>query len=380
MTDHRIRVVELSSGDLRPYRIPFLGRIAESGSIRLEIWHGQPPRNFGAPTNPPQNVPVPERRVRNLFWPGGKHRVMWQSPALKVLTSDTQVVVCAEIVHNLSVWAIALLHRWFGKRLVLRGYFYRPEQRFERISGFLRRLLHRRAVAYLAYTERGRRSLLEEGVAIDRVFVSQNTLDAEMLMNLATEVDPESEALRREELDLAAAPVLMFLGKLIEAKRPDIAVELMSSLDTPASLLVIGDGSLRPDLEEKAKGLPVRFLGAIYDERELAEYLSFTDLLVLPGRVGLTCVHGFANGVACVTSHESLVEQSPEYSYVEDDYNGLIVRSTDPLDYARLIRDLLADPERLDRLSRGALEAAAQLGMGRMVDQYERAVRRATLD
>lgn len=377
----RIRVDELSNADLRPYRLPFLHRISQSKSVQVSIWHGQPARGLGAPSARPQGVPVTEKDVKNLFWPGGRHRVLWQRGVLGVLSSDSEVLVCPEVIHNVGVWLIALTHRLFGKRLVLKGYFYRPTRgRFSRASFFLRRLLHRRAATFLAYTDRGARSLLAEGISEDRVFVSQNSLDTEMLMTLATEVDPGFGVKAREELGLGDGPVLLFLGKLIEVKRVDIAVDVVSQLNRSTSLLVVGEGKARRQLEERALGLPVRFLGAIYDERELASYFSMTDLLVLPGRVGLTCVHGFANGVPCVTTHEALVEQSPEYDYIQDGYNGVVVSSTDPSEHATAIRELLSDRERLASLSEGAVKTAEALGVSRMVEQYEKAVLRAVSD
>jgi glycosyltransferase involved in cell wall biosynthesis len=379
-TDGRTHVIELSNADLRPYRIPFLQRMAMSDSIHLEVWHGQAPRDFGAPAEPVRDVPVPDRRIQNVFWPRGRHRVLWQRPALKALFSDAEVLVCPEVVHNLSVWLIALAHRLLGKRLILKGYFYRPSERLGKLGGALRRLLHRRAAAYLPYTSRGGRALLDEGIAEDRVFVSGNTLDTEALTNLAREVDPRFEATARAELGIEPGPVLLFLGKLIEVKRVDIAIAIIGKLDIQASLLVIGEGRLRRDLEELASGLPVRFLGPIYDETVLAGYLSLADLVLLPGRVGLTCIHGFASGVPCVTSNESLVEQSPEYEYVQDGYNGLVIPSIDPLEHAKAIATLLGDPERLEGLAKGALETAARLDMSGMVHQYEQAVRRALLD
>ena len=156
-----------------------------------------------------------------------------------------------------------------------------------------------------------------------------------------------------------------------------MAVELLKNLDGEVSLVVIGDGFLRDELEGLGRGLPVRFRGAIYDELELARYFKLADILVLPGRVGLTCVHGFANGVPCVTTREDVVEQSPEYDYVEHGYNGLILPSDDPATHANAIRDLLEDPEALNRLGMGALETAQRLTMGRMVEEYEDAVLKA---
>ena len=374
-----VNVDQLVHGDLRPYRLPFLKRIAESGRIYLTVWHGRPAAGIGAPSSLTQSLAVPDRRVRNVFWPGGRQRVMWQGRALFILRSEGRVVVCAEVIHNLTIWLIAIAHRLFGKGLVLHGHFVRSNGHgvLGSVSTMARRVLHRLADTYVAYTEEGRKSLLAEGIPPERIFVSWNTLDTEALQAAADGLEPEAADALREELGLDARPVLLYLGKLIPVKRVDVAVELLKNLGGEVSLVVVGDGFLRDELEGLGRGLSVRFRGAIYDELELARYFKLADILVLPGRVGLTCVHGFANGVPCVTTREGVVEQSPEYDYVEHGYNGLILPSDDPATHADAIRDLLEDPEALNRLRMGALETAQRLTIGRMVDEYEDAVLKA---
>ena len=374
-----LKVDQLLNSDLRPYRIPLLQRISESGRISLTVWHGEARAGIGAPSSPNQASPLPLRPVRNVFWPVRGHRVAWQHQALRILRSEGNVVICTEVIHNLTIWLIAIAHRLFGKGLVLHGHFVRSNGHgvLGSVSAMARRVLHRLADTYIAYTEEGRKSLLAEGIPPERVFVSQNTLDTEALQAAADGVEPEAVDALREELGLPAGPVLLYLGRLIPVKRVDVAVELLKNLDGEVSLVVVGDGFLRHELEELSRGLPIRFRGAIYDELELARYFKLADILVLPGRVGLTCVHGFANGVPCVTTREDVVEQSPEYDYVEHGYNGLILPSDDPATHANAIRDLLEDPEALNRLGMGALETAQRLTMGRMVEEYEDAVLKA---
>ena len=374
-----VTVDELQYSDLRPYRIPFLRRISESGRLSVTVWHGKPAAGIGAPSAPPEHLPVPDRSVGNVFWPWGGHRIMWQRRAFRVLRSNNDVVVCSEVIHNITVWLIAFTHRAFGKPLVLRGYFYRPGKR-DALSGpfsWARRLLHRRADTYVAYTERGRANLLAEGIPSERVFVSQNTLDTEELIEMSSRVEPDQVERLRDVMALGDDQVLLFLGRLDPVKRVDVAIQALARMDCPTSLLIIGDGFLRHELEKMALGLPVHFLGSTYDEMELARYFKLADLLILPGRVGLTCVHGFANGVPSVTTSEQVVEQSPEYAYLEHDYNSLILPSDDPAIHASALADLLEDRNRLDELRKGAFETAERLKMGRMVEQYEQAVLKA---
>lgn len=377
--DRQIVVAQLSNSDLRPYRIPLLQRLSTRSDIDLTLYYGQAPPGFGAPAAPPAHVPVNVRPIVNRFWPGRGHRVAWQSGALFMLRSDASVLVLPEIIHNLTVWVIRATHRLFRKRLVLIGFFARPEATswHGRLQRRLLLLLRRSASSVISYTETGLRQLLADGWSADRVFVSYNTLDTEMLEHMAAAVTPEQVAVLREHLAIGERPVLLFVGKLIPEKRVDVAIEAVARLADPPVLIVVGDGPQMERLEEIADPRDVRFVGQIYDESELARYFAIATVMLLPGRVGLTCVHGFANGVPCLTTANGPVSQTPEFEYVADGYNGVVVPQPDPAQYAQAIESLLADPGQIDRLRQGAMDTSRRLRMDAMVDAFVEAIKRA---
>jgi glycosyltransferase involved in cell wall biosynthesis len=77
-------------------------------------------------------------------------------------------------------------------------------------------------------------------------------------------------------------PVILFAAKLQPWKRPADVVMAMDKLETPANLIVIGDGPLRPDIEQFAARRPwMRTLGFV-NQREIAEWYGASDLFVLP--------------------------------------------------------------------------------------------------
>jgi glycosyltransferase involved in cell wall biosynthesis len=374
-----LRVAQLL-GDIRPYRTAFYERLALRSEVDVVLYAGYPKPGHGAPDVRP-DVGLPVVDVQNWFKPGSHPpKVLWHRGALGMLRSDAEVIVCNELVTNLSVWMIRLFHRRFGKRLVLMGFFYRPEGTglSALIRDTLRRFLRRSSSALVAYTEQGRDELLSEGVARDSVFVTWNTLDTDKLLGLAKEVRPQAAAVRRR-LEIAHdAYVLAFVGRLHGNKRVEIAIEavrlLESRLDEPLVLMVIGDGEEREDLEAAALGAPVRFVGQTYNDRELAELLSVASLLIMPGSVGLTCVLGFSNGLPLVTTDAVATMQTPEFAYVRDGENAVVVPRPDPELYAEVVEGLLTDREQMARLSTGAVETAEALSMERMVDAYIGAV------
>lgn len=375
-----VRVAQLMP-DVRPYRVGFFERLAQRPDVKMTVYAGHPNPGHGGPVSRPA-VAVPVVDVKNRFYSRRSVKIMWQTGALRMLRSDADVLVCQEVVSNLSVWAIRLLHRRAGKRLVLMGFFYRPEGSgmIAVVRDRMRSFLRASASAFVAYTEQGRDELLSEGAPEDSVFVTRNTLDTERLMRLAQEVgQPASEKVLLRLGIPKEAIVLAFVGRLRTVKRLEVAIEavriLNQRLDVPVLLLVIGDGEERAGLAARANGVPVRFVGQTYDDTELAELLSVASLLVLPGSVGLTCVLAFSNGLPVVTTDAGATTQTPEFAYVRDDENAVVVKAPEAVMYANVIEELLSDQDRMRRLAAGAVESAKALTMERMVDAFVKAVR-----
>lgn len=369
--------------NLRPYRVPFLDRISRMEDVVMTVYAGRGVTGTGVPVEIP-TVAVPVREVKNRTWPGQPLKVWWQSGALRVLRDESDVIVVQEVVSNLTVWVIRLLHRRFGKSLVIAGFFYRPEGGgpFAGLRAGLRRFLRSSADSLIAYTERGRSELLAEGVSPPKVFVTTNTLDTSRLASLAAQVTPREMDGVRTSLGIPPeAVVLCFLGRLRPIKRVDVAVEALKRLagtgDRPYHLVVIGGGVEAEAIRELGAEADVHLIEQTYDEAEIARYMSVCSLLVMPGSVGLAVVHGFANDLPCVTTDEAATTQTPEYAYVEDGVNGVVVSAPDPDLFADAIREITEKPGLLAELRTGARATAERLDMDNMAAAFVDAVRAA---
>ncbi|MCB1684747.1 MAG: glycosyltransferase family 4 protein [Pseudomonadales bacterium] len=94
------------------------------------------------------------------------------------------------------------------------------------------------------------------------------------------------------------------LGRLVEKKRPLLAIDALAALQTDlpgARLLVIGDGELRAVMEARAAGLPVDFCGFVPDARRLLKGL---DALLLVSKdieaFGMVALEAMVAGVPVV--------------------------------------------------------------------------------
>jgi glycosyltransferase involved in cell wall biosynthesis len=178
----------------------------------------------------------------------------------------------------------------------------------------LYRMLLPRLGGYLFVGRRSREYLEHYGICEKRMFFVPHTVDENEFRR-----DPDLTTGRREELRRGAgipgdAFVVLFVGKLIDKKRPGDLVRAVARLaddDRRAvHALFVGDGPLRRDLERDAQAAPgrVHFAG-FRNQREIPECYRLADVLVLPsdGREtwGLVVNEAMRCGVPAIVAEDA---------------------------------------------------------------------------
>ena len=174
-----------------------------------------------------------------------------------------------------------------------------PERLFTLYLKTLGRWTFDQADVVFCYTEVDRERVRELGVS-SRIEVVANGIDTERF----TPEGPGSESID------AAGPVVLFVGRFADGKRPWLAIEAFADvLEThpDAELYLCGEGALRERLEERVAeleiGASVTFLGQVpYDE--MPRVYRSGDVLVLPSRaegVPRTVLEAMASGTRVVT-------------------------------------------------------------------------------
>lgn len=214
---------------------------------------------------------------------------------------------------------LAALNRWLGTvplAITNHGLYSQAIQEWV-FSLYLRTLgrwTFEQADVIFCYTDTDRKRVRELGVS-SRIEVVPNGIDTERFAPDGSESD----------LIDADGPVVLFVGRLVEGKRPGLAIEAINRLSErqDVKLYVCGDGPLRSALEASA-GPQVTFLGSIpYDEMP-AVYRA-ADVLVLPSRaegVPRTIMEALSAGVPVVSSDlpqvRSAFDESVTYVAEED--------------------------------------------------------------
>ena len=155
--------------------------------------------------------------------------------------------------------------------------------------------------------------------------------------------------------------VILYLGRLIEIKGIDHllrALALLPASDGDVALLVVGEGTDRPRLEELARSLAltnVHFLGAVTDVSEKSFLFRRAKAIVVPS----ITLHGAREGGPLVVL-EALSAGTPvigtdvlgsSTALIRDGINGYVVPEKDPEALARALSRVL----RGDRITREAV-------------------------
>ena len=120
-----------------------------------------------------------------------------------------------------------------------------------------------------------------------------------------------NDVLRREvraELGLGDALTVMHVGRMVYAKNHEFLLDAFRELlntEPGAKLVLVGDGELRSQIEEKAAQLPggsVRLLGSRTD---IPRLLQAADVFAFPSRfegMPVTMIEAQAAGLPCIKS------------------------------------------------------------------------------
>lgn len=157
--------------------------------------------------------------------------------------------------------------------------------------------------------------------------------------------------------------VVLSIARLVPVKRIDVAIDATAGLEG-ATLVLAGDGPLRPSLEARARtlGIDARFLGAIAPS-ERRRWLAAADVVVLSsaprasGRTEgapLAIAEAIAAGVPVIASATGGVVDR-----FRDGEGGLLVSPGDVAALAAALRRVMREPGLRARLSAGALGICA---------------------
>lgn len=337
-----IRLLYLVSHPIQ-YQAPLLRRIADEPDIALRV--------------------VFERvdTVLGYYDEGFKTTVEWDVPLREGY--DSAVLADIDLATEIAAADVVWVHGWHsrcllralslshmaGKPVLMRG--ENQDQAMPDGSGLRgwakRRYLgwiFGRVSAFLAIGSANRNYYLARGIPERHIFSVPYAVDNAFFSRRAALSDPD--ALRAEFGIEAGRQIILFAGKFLPRKRPDLLVEAWQSLPKPRpALLMVGDGEMRPAIEA------VRQQGMIFtgfrNQGDLPALYRMADVFVLPSERepwGLAVNEAMACGTAVVVS-----DQVGSALDLVDDTVGAVFRAGDPAALAEALGRVLANSRQLGK-------------------------------
>jgi glycosyltransferase involved in cell wall biosynthesis len=166
---------------------------------------------------------------------------------------------------------------------------------------------------------------------------------------------------------------LVFVGRLAPIKQVDLFLEVVkaASVRKPdLRALVVGDGALRPSLEELAATLGiagnVSFLGQRADVEEQLRRARVFMLTSQSEGLALSVIEAMMCGLPAIVPAVGDLGD-----LVKDGVNGYVVAGRRPEDFAEPLLGLLAEPQRLAAFRQAALAASLEYRLAAATDRWD---------
>jgi glycosyltransferase involved in cell wall biosynthesis len=351
-----VRIVRNLTAILTHYRISFHERSREllsSAGVAYEVISGQPTAKEASKGD----LATLEwgGRIRNSYLQVGGACLTWQPAWREMLDCDLAIV--GQENRLLLNYPLQLAPRPRDHRLALWGHGRNFQSAAaDGLKERWKRLWSTRCDWWFGYTDETRRLLQGIGFPDERITVFNNAVDTENVRRLSEAVTPERKAARMRELGLAGEAVGVFVGGLYPDKQLPFLLAAARRVRErlPAfELLILGGGPQLEWLQGETADTPwIRVLGPRFGQDKV-ELMRLGQVFMMPGLLGLAILDAGACGLPVATT--DYPGHSPEAAYLEHEVNGLRIGDwRDPARYAEAVADLLQDPRRLARLSKGA--------------------------
>lgn len=370
----KMKKVLIIEAQIKRYRKPFYERLhnALSGEgVRLEVVYSAP-----APSEEQKDDNCELPRECGVRVPGywfGRGRLLFQPAFRQIVAADLVVIDQANrFILNHLLLPLSLLKI---KRVAFWGLGENLQADRSPISEWYKERTLDWVHWWFAYTEGTARYLQQHGVSPGKITAVQNSLDTRRIQTCVKNLSSSAKAALRAKLGISrSAQVGIFVGMLHRVKCIPFLIQAGEKIRQTIPefhLIVVGGGPDEEEIKQTAVHRPwVHFVGPKFGDGK-AQLLAIANVFLLPGRVGLAVLDGFAAGLPLVATRLSI--HGPEMEYLEEGLNGLLT-PPDPEVYAQAVALLLSNPTELQHLREGAANSAAKYSAEAMVENFKRGI------
>lgn len=352
------------------YRMGFFDLLKEklhSESVDLRLVAGQERQG-----TVPASVSVDRdwfTRVKNRYLAAGGTELCWQPVAR--MSVDFDLVILEQANRLLANHVIQAHRRLRGRPVAFWGHGANFQQRGRfSVNEILKSRLLRQVDWWFAYTGLSANMLVERGFPSERITVVENAIDSGELQRAMEAVTEADIAGARTSMGLAPGPVGLFCGGMYREKKLEFLVEACVAIrreNPDFQMLWIGHGPEQHLVEAACRAHDwMRYLGAVTGPRR-AVYFALSDVILMPGAVGLVIVDSFSAARPLFTTRHD--QHGPEIAYLENGHNGFMSRF-DVGDYAAGVVEFLANPAMRAVIQAGCRGSAGRYSLENMAERF----------
>lgn len=265
------------------------------------------------------------------------------------------------VIHEFAIGILSLF-RTYLKCKVLNIKFILYSHGYDRKKGFnpqkswfdkIRLFYLKKADAIIVYGQFDK-CLLANYINTDKIFVAQNTLDTHHLLSIKNKLVQEGKENVKKRLGFDKQYNIVFIGRLLADKNPAMVIdalnELLNTYHLDIALHYVGGGNEYENLKKKVESLGlannVILHGSIHDENKTGEILFASDMMVMPGYLGLSVNHAFCFEcpVMSFEQQENGPFHSPEVEYVINNETGFLLKEHTAESLAHALNNYLINP------------------------------------
>lgn len=294
---------------------------------------------FGDPMDRYQGIPSFRFEANRDFRPAPVKMVKdisFQWAAVRAsLSSEFDVLVLLANPNFFTTWLAAAIGRVTGKRVLFWGHGFLSAD--SSAKNYIRRLFFSLGHAQYLYGYRAKCIAEKFGFRSGNLYVGFNSLDYQSQLRTRRELLSRPEAARQ-----SSETRILGVSRLTDKCAYEVLMNAMSFAQETSGrrfkLTLIGGGPAERKLKELASELKldIDFVGELYDEAVVAAYIFDSDVVVSPGKIGLTAMHSLMFGTPVIT-HSDMDRQMPEVEAVAPGVSGILFRYGDVIDLSRCL-------------------------------------------
>ncbi|MHA2055513.1 MAG: glycosyltransferase family 4 protein [Candidatus Hodarchaeales archaeon] len=196
----------------------------------------------------------------------------------------------AVVIHGYAIFSYLLTYigAWISRTPVM----FRGETVLRENESLLRnvfknivlKILFKNTSAFLSIIRKSQEFYKYYNVPDNQIFYTPYSIDNDYFIKESKKWRESKTKIKKELGYKEDLPLILFVGKLVERKRPFDLLYAYEQLKDKAGLIFVGDGKLKIDLQsycDKKHLERVRFIGFV-NQSELPKYYALSDIFVLP--------------------------------------------------------------------------------------------------